>query len=127
MALLCGLLPIVSSVIIWFLPESPMWLMQKGKYDDASASLMKLRHTKIQSTVEHELDEMLNAARTNRIKKPSFLNACKSMLQPHAYKPVILMNCFFFFQQVSGAFVVMFYAVSIKKNKFNKTSEQKLY
>jgi SP family facilitated glucose transporter-like MFS transporter 8 len=112
-AIVSGVLPILFSVIIWFLPESPVWLMQKGRYDDACSSLMKLRHTKVQTTVQDELDQIAEKARSSRAQSLSFRNAVKTMLQPRAYKPLLLMNFFFFFQQVSGAYVVMFYAVSI--------------
>lgn len=35
--------------------------------------------------------------------------------RPEAYKPLLIMNAFFFFQQFSGIFVIIFYAVTIAK------------
>ncbi|CAO1635387.1 unnamed protein product [Parajaminaea phylloscopi] len=37
------------AVLIYFCPESPRWLIKKGRYQDAYKSLVKLRHMKVQA------------------------------------------------------------------------------
>ena len=34
---------------VFFCPESPRWLMGKGRYDKAYESLLRLRHTPLQA------------------------------------------------------------------------------
>jgi hypothetical protein len=35
------------------------------------------------------------------------------VLRPEVWKPLLILNSFFLFQQLSGVFVIMFYAVDI--------------
>jgi hypothetical protein len=43
----------------------------------------------------------------------SWKDTISFLKRPEAYKPLLIMNAFFFFQQFSGIFVVVFYAVGI--------------
>ncbi|UJR33853.1 hypothetical protein I4U23_021275 [Adineta vaga] len=40
-----GLLPIVGTILIWTLPESPQWLLQERKQNEAAQTLRKLRQS----------------------------------------------------------------------------------
>lgn len=37
------------ALFIWFCPESPRWLIKKGRYQKAFRSLVRLRHNRIQA------------------------------------------------------------------------------
>ncbi len=50
-----GLLPLMGSILIWTLPESPRWLVQERKQNEAAQSLRKLRQS---NDIESELVEI---------------------------------------------------------------------
>lgn len=89
-----------------------MWLLNHGKLAEAKKSLMILRATKNPEDVQQEIENMSKQIRHSG-RKPSTKNAILSLKKPEAYKPLLLMNGFFLFQQLTGIFVVIFYAVSI--------------
>ncbi|XP_014253816.1 facilitated trehalose transporter Tret1-like [Cimex lectularius] len=111
---LCSIFPVCSAILIGFLmPESPVWLMVNGKPDAACKSLKLLRGTNDISDIEHELDELSERVNMNKKGKTNLMSTIKAMGKPESYKPLIIMNLFFFFQQLTGVFVVIFYAVDV--------------
>lgn len=50
-----GLFPLIGSILIWTLPESPRWLIQEQKQNEAAQSLRKLRQS---NDIEGELVEI---------------------------------------------------------------------
>ena len=50
-----GLLPLMGSILIWTLPESPCWLVKAKKQNEAAQSLRKLRQS---NDIEAELAEI---------------------------------------------------------------------
>lgn len=112
-AILCAICPVVAAILIAiFIPESPLWLLTHGKPEKAKQSLMILRATKNPDDIQQELEDMEQQTRKNK-KKPSTLNALKALRKPESYKPLLIMNGFFLFQQLTGTFVVIFYAVAV--------------
>lgn len=39
-------------ILIWFCPESPRWLMKKGRYQDSFRSFCRLRNTELMAARE---------------------------------------------------------------------------
>lgn len=116
-AAICSLAPVISSIlIIFFLPETPLWLMSHKKPEKAKEALMVLRATKNPSVIQTELDELTQRVKNNR-KKQNIMSVIKAITRPESYKPLLIMNTFFLFQQLTGIFVVIFYAVSKWKHK----------
>lgn len=112
-AMLCTICPVAAMILTAIaIPESPLWLLSRGKTEKAKKSLMTLRATKNPEDIQEELEEMEQQIRNNR-KKLSFLNAIKAFRRPESYKPLLIMNGFFLFQQLTGTFVVIFYAIAI--------------
>lgn len=116
-------LPIVSVVLIYFfMPESPTWLVGKNKIEAAEKNLSKIRFMGITSpALRLEIEGLV----ANKIKsrdghaEVSFgrraLKMVKYFMKPMCFKPFLIMVGFFFFQQASGTFVIIFYAVDIVK------------
>lgn len=50
-----GLLPLMGCALIWILPESPRWLVQERRPNEAAQSLRKLRQS---NDIEAELIEI---------------------------------------------------------------------
>lgn len=96
--------------------ETPSWLMSKGREDESLKSLRYFRGAKkndklLEEQIENEFYALKQSCqKVKGVKKPSFI---KLMKEPEAYKPLFIMIMFFAFQQFSGVFVVIVYAVQI--------------
>lgn len=96
--------------------ESPTWLMSKGRENEALSSLRYFRGARkndklLEEQIENEFYALKQSCQKLRgVKKPSFFKILK---EPEAYKPLLIMIMFFAFQQFSGVFVVIVYAVQI--------------
>lgn len=105
---LCAIFPVLSAVVACMLPESPVWLASRGRTLEAEASLRRLRgEERPRTEVEALLDCRKSSTRTATLS---------SVLRPEVWKPLLVLNTFFLFQQLSGIFVVVFYAVDIARD-----------
>ena len=105
---LCLLPPIACALIMFFMPESPYYLITKGKISEAEKALSWFRGG---VDVKDELAEMQRAYQDQqKIGSVSFVKlvADKVYLQPF-----VLMLALMFFQQFSGINAVNFNLVSI--------------
>ncbi|KAF6207877.1 hypothetical protein GE061_016326 [Apolygus lucorum] len=113
-AAVCSAFPIISTLLIWCqMPESPVWLISKNKGEAAGSALKRLRGVDQVSKVQEELDQMADQSRAKKNSKDTLMGTIKALSRPEAYKPLLLMNIFFLFQQLTGIFVVIFYAVDV--------------
>ncbi|XP_055595906.1 facilitated trehalose transporter Tret1-like isoform X2 [Uranotaenia lowii] len=113
-------LPVI--LIQLFVPESPVWLVSKGRIEDAARSLRFLYKKYPQPDhTDTPLAEMhLNALLKDRESKireaERTMGANKSklrgFLKPTGYKPLIILFWFFLIQQYSGIYITLFYAVT---------------
>ena len=94
-------------VLMFWLPETPRWLMSKRYVEEAGKVLIWFRGKKI--TVQKELDEIKKAVSVNK-KKRSVL---KSFSKRSVYIPFILVIITFFFQQASGISATAAFAATI--------------
>ncbi|KAH8418325.1 hypothetical protein KR009_008205 [Drosophila setifemur] len=107
----------MATLLVFPMPESPSWLLTKGKEERARQVLRYFRglpkkDVDIVPEFEAELSHMREVAETSRTT-----SASESLMQmihrPEVYKPVLLMTTFFGLQQGCGVVVIIVYAVQI--------------
>ncbi|KAK4878048.1 hypothetical protein RN001_010554 [Aquatica leii] len=102
---------IIPIVIIFFIPESPAWLVSKQKINQAKKSLSWFHRYSSDSTksVEQDLIVIQNEQVQKIVKeKFNWKELLQMFLLPTFYKPFLILALIFFFQQFSGAFVIIF-------------------
>lgn len=106
---MCSLFPIISAVLTFaIVPETPTWLRDRGRLDEALQVLKMFRGIPKGVPLPAELHQEL-MPRVQRKKQ----NLTKHLLKRNAMVPFAIMLSYFFFQQFSGIFVVVYYAVDI--------------
>ncbi|RZF46583.1 hypothetical protein LSTR_LSTR002915 [Laodelphax striatellus] len=97
-----------------FSPESPAWLLSKGHSDKALKSLVFLaRNDKQGGLPERQLAEMRKENDQNQSKNNSvFARLGRAVCSPNCVKPFIILVILFTFQQFSGIYITIFYAVT---------------
>jgi sugar porter (SP) family MFS transporter len=99
-----GLLPATLLTIgMFFLPESPRWLVMKNKIDIARATLKHLRQ---RNDVEHEIREIRDSL---TLKNAKFSEIFKPWIRPVLFLGMMLG----LIQQVTGINTIIYYAPSI--------------
>jgi MFS family permease len=120
---LSAIFPVLSVVLLLTVAESPVWLLTKGKVDKAREALIFYRAGHV-AMAEAEFSQAMETAasraqihRRRRSSTMSMSFAARSssflaaLLRPEVYKPFLILNGYFLFQQLSGTFVVAYYAV----------------
>ncbi|XP_067683032.1 proton myo-inositol cotransporter-like [Haliotis asinina] len=109
---LAGLPGVIQFVGFFFLPESPRWLVDKGRLDEARAVLQKIRGT---DNVHTELNEIQENIETDR-RNSSGGNALRRIFStPHVRKALFIGSGLQLFQQLCGINTVIYYSGSIIK------------
>ena len=95
---------------LFYVPESPAWLVVKGKNEQAEHELMWLRGASYNP--EKEL-LALASAREDAVDLKKWREIMGLFAEPAVYKPFLLINFMMAFMTFSGGNVVIFYAISI--------------
>ncbi|CAK1550927.1 unnamed protein product [Leptosia nina] len=101
--ILCTLVPIVFGIIFFFMPESPNFLVVKGRHEEAKESLIRLRGRNYD--VDGELNHLQAKAEDAKNNPVSFLSA---ITKKTALKAVLICYALMLFQQLSGINAVIF-------------------
>jgi len=114
---ICSFFPAVSIAAVWYvLPESPVWLVSRGWIQEAEFSMRRIRgvprDASFPDILQQELEDMMHSG-TRLDKKSNWKDRLIFLKRPEAYKPLLIANALFFFQQFSGIYVVMMYTVTI--------------
>ncbi|XP_035443533.2 facilitated trehalose transporter Tret1 [Spodoptera frugiperda] len=105
-----AVLPVPFFLLMLLTPETPRWLVSKGRSEDARKALQWLRGRK--TNVEKEMGD-LTLTQADSDRKGG--NALKQLFN-YKYMPAVLISLgLMLFQQLSGINAVIFYAASIFK------------
>ncbi|XP_065214994.1 facilitated trehalose transporter Tret1-like isoform X2 [Planococcus citri] len=110
LAFICSITAALSFVAILFLPESPSWLATNGSLDEATKALLWFR--KDQSATDNELADILETVKISRNTKPRSVKELVQYCRRGAvWKPFLILVAFFVFQELSGIYIVLYYAI----------------
>lgn len=109
LSVICGVVPLVLLAAMIFIPESPRYLLMKGKNAEASKALCWLRGATSSQEVEDELRIVEMSVNESLNTKTSF----NDLLLPYNLKPTLILLGLMLFQQLSGINAVIFYTVEI--------------
>lgn len=107
-------IPTLALILVTFMSETPNWLVQRGRTEDARAALHRFRGDTCD--VDHELQGMLNFAQKNNTKRlTGFKETITAVMSPSSLKPFGILFTYFMIYQWGGVNTITFYAVQVFK------------
>lgn len=112
-ALICSLFPATAILLtILTIPESPLFLRDRGRMDEAIKIMKKFRGIPKDAPTPVSIEAELRSPRHN-LQMPKKNSLIHHLKKRNSIVPFAIMLAYFFFQQFSGVFVVVFYAVDV--------------
>ncbi|RZF41842.1 hypothetical protein LSTR_LSTR005304 [Laodelphax striatellus] len=111
-AVLCAVVAVLSFIVMHFVPESPSWLASKELVTEAKTSLSWLRRNP--AMCDSELANILQSLKVAKKQSEQGSSMCSLLKQcssPSVWKPFFILTFFFIFQEGSGIYIVLYYAV----------------
>lgn len=116
---LCSAVPLTGYALIWFTPESPVWLRCKGKAESAERARCRLSGGRRPSSNAADVDvtprPTATAATATGDDVVVKLSVHQCFGRPSFIRPLFVLSAFFFVQQFSGVNAVAFYSVTLLK------------
>lgn len=126
LALVCLSVPLITMIAIFFIPETPFWLLARDRKEEALKSLQWLRGWVPAREVEKEFSEMQRYSKFStkctpcqKSEKdcdhpaPGFRDKLKELARKRTVKPIMLVTVFFAIAQFSGMAGMRPYLVQI--------------
>ncbi|XP_044260290.1 facilitated trehalose transporter Tret1-like isoform X1 [Tribolium madens] len=102
---------VVPCILVFFIPESPAWLVSKNRIEEAKKSLLWINKYQ---TVQLSLVQLALLQREHELKESetSKMDTFRELGKPTGYKPLLILTGLFLFQQFSGIFTFLFYSIT---------------
>lgn len=104
-AVVFGAFPVIMVILFFFIPESPLWLLGKGKPAKAWRSLSWLRAGRPEGAIRHELELLIGRASKVSVRPLRVMIHSKG-----TRKAFIIVEVLSLFQRLSGVSAVVGYA-----------------
>lgn len=108
---LCSAVPFVGYALIWFTPESPVWLRNRGLADRADRAARRLTAAGKGPSPATLTAPATTSATVATAAAPPSVRRCFG--RPSFVRPLAVLSAFFFVQQFSGVNAVAFYSVTL--------------
>ncbi|XP_073969045.1 facilitated trehalose transporter Tret1-like isoform X2 [Rhodnius prolixus] len=115
LSVICAIIPILTSVLMAFMPETPYYLLMKNDVQKARQSLQKLRGKKY--NIDGEIEQFQATIERVAAEKLSFRQAFTTVA---AKRGLAVGLGIMFFQQLSGINAVIFYTSQIFQSAGSK-------
>ena len=114
--LACAIHVFIIIIAMIFMPETPNWLIENSRRDEAVKALIWLRGP------DHNIDEEIGDLSSKLLKSgdqgSNQGNLLRQLIKPSCFKPLILLVFLFILMQSTGTFAVIFYAVNVFQVSF---------
>lgn len=116
LALLNGIVPVITVLLLCIIPETPIWYMTKNRPEEAKRSLAWLRGWTKTEKIEAEFEELwskVNEEIVQKKHKRSFFESVEMFKKKEIYKPMALIILSYALALFGGEPCISAYAVPI--------------